>query len=158
MSLRLLEGQIESPEQERIRELERENGALRDEVERLQLDLKHARSSSSQAVSAIRRQLGPLHAALKLLFGEIDKIEPVDGTGSSSDESRKNPVWEAWKQRLGQTPARVIDALLVHGELNTQQLAIATGLHRTTIPKAIYVLNKAGLISKNGGRFSLKEI
>jgi DNA-binding IclR family transcriptional regulator len=40
----------------------------------------------------------------------------------------------------------------------TEQLSIATGLHRTTIPKLIYELNKAGLIDKSGGRFSLKQL
>jgi cell division septum initiation protein DivIVA len=158
MPMRLLEGQIESPEQERIRQLERENEDCRAEIDRLQLELKHAKSSSVHAVSELRRQLEPLHNALKLLFGEIERVAPDDGSGRNSKASEANPIWEAWKQRVGQTPAKVIDALLRHGELNTQQLAIATGLHRTTIPKAIYVLNKASLISKNGGRFSLKKI
>lgn len=73
-------------------------------------------------------------------------------------DDRQSKVWESWKQRLGGSCAKVIDALLTHKDLNTQQLAIATGLHRTTIPNLIFRLNKAGLINKNGGRFSLKSL
>ena len=47
---------------------------------------------------------------------------------------------------------------MLHGDMNTQQLAIAIGQHRNSIPRLIYTLNKAGLINKNGGRFSLKQL
>jgi transcription initiation factor IIE alpha subunit len=72
--------------------------------------------------------------------------------------ARVTAVWESWKSRLGGGCAKVIDALLLHGEMNTQQLAIACGCNRNTIPNLILKLNRAGLINKNGGRFSLKPL
>jgi hypothetical protein len=42
--------------------------------------------------------------------------------------------------------------------MNTTQLAIAIGKNRNAIPNLIYKLNQAGLITKAGGRFSLKEL
>jgi predicted transcriptional regulator len=52
---------------------------------------------------------------------------------------------------------KVIDALLAHSELNTAQLKVAAGIGSRTVSDSIFKLNKLGLITKNGGRFSLKQ-
>lgn len=159
MSQQLLEGRVELTEAQRIQELKHENVELRHRIERLELELRQAKLTNATAASNLRQLLEPLYHALQMVFGEIDVIIPEGSAKTAAAPSeRSTAVWEAWKSRLGTTPAKIIDALLTHRDLNTQQLAIATGLHRSTIPTAIYKLNKAGLINKNGGRFSLKEI
>jgi len=147
--------------------------SLRSEVRRLHravndADVKaaRAREDADRALSALRRQLSPLYRALQAVFGELDAAGVTDASSASSPtagetappNARASAVWEAWKAKLGPSCAKVIDALLLHGEMNTTQLAIAVGMSRKPIPNLIYKLNQAGLITKNGGRFSLKTL
>lgn len=129
---------------------------------------ERAREDAYRALSMLRKQLGPLYRALQAVFGELDAagiadVEPASTSsprasdGITGADPRTAAVWASWKDKLG-AAGKLIDALLLHKEMNTQQLAIATGLHRTTIPKHIHTLNKAGLLNKNGGRFSLKPL
>ena len=146
-----------------IRKLESSLSDAQSEKRRVEDEL----SKALRALQALQRQLGPLHQALRAIFGEIeiaigdrpgDVITENIGRPMPARDNAKLKIWENWKQKLGATAAKIITALLEHGELDTQQLATVTMLHRTTIPKGIYQLNKNGLISKNGNRFSLKEI
>lgn len=138
---------------------------LTGELEVARAEAKLARQQSARALHNLRKQLSPLYQALQMVFGELDAVAPdttefataTPSSGASLD-ARQKAVWDSWKSRLGATASKCIDALMTHGELNTQQLAIATGLHRTTVPTGVHALNKAGLINKNGGRFSLKQL
>lgn len=152
----LLEGEVDNRDSV-IDQLREENETLRGQVIELRAKVSLAERTNKAAVSKLRHQLEPLYRALQQVFGEIEVIAPAGGSAVLAD-SKVGAVWESWKSRLGQTTAKVIEALLTHGDLGTQQLAIITGLHRTTIPQAIYKLNKAGLINKNGGKFSLKQL
>lgn len=135
--------------------------SLREELAAAQREADRARRESTVALAALRRQLSPLYKALQAVFGELDAAG-VDASGDTHAEkplpTRHSAIWESWKARLPGGPSKIIDALMVHGEMNTQQLAIATGVHRNSIPTMIYKLNQAGLINKNGGRFSLKTL
>jgi hypothetical protein len=163
---RLLEGEVVpdvDPEIERLRARVR---GLERETADAKVEAKRAREDADRALSMLRKQLSPLYRALQAVFGELDAAGvtddvPAESRAASSPNGpdvRVAAVWASWKSKLGGGAAKAIDALLVHSDLNTQQLAIATGLHRTTVPKVIYELNKAGLINKNGGRFSLKQL
>jgi DNA-binding Lrp family transcriptional regulator len=55
-------------------------------------------------------------------------------------------------------PAKAIDALLMHGALTQTQLRIHVGCAAGSISDLVYRLNKAGIINKNGGKISLKEL
>lgn len=167
MSPRLLEGEIapdrESNEPDVIASLHRENRDLRQELFIAKQEVTRARAEAAEAVAALRplqRQLAPLYKALQGVFGEIEHIVGADGASQGNGgDPRVVAVWASWKTKLGATVAKGIDALMVHGELDTQQLAIAAGLDKRTITNTvIYKLNQAGLINKNGGRFSLKAL
>lgn len=155
--MRLLEGQVEDDRDVRIRDLEDEVRDLHRRLTTAEGYATAARREAGQAMGALRKQLTPLYRALQAVFGELDAagVEDVPATAQSP---RATAVWESWKSRLPGGPAKIIDALLLHSEMNTQQLAIATGVHRNSIPAMIYKLNKAGLLNKNGGRFSLKPL
>jgi hypothetical protein len=148
----------------RVNELQREIDDLRNQLEDVQTELRRERQKSGtmeRGVARLREALTPVYSGLQMIFGEIEATGVSGGSGNSptpAADSRIAKVWESWKGRLGEGCAKIIDALLLHGEMNTQQLAIATGYHRTTVPTYIYKLTKAGLINKNGGRFSLKEL
>ena len=144
-----------------IDRLERELKAAREEISSLRQALTDNVNESAEfhrGLNEFRDSVRPMFDGLCRVFGQLDRIPGGDQPSSSNVDSRVTAVWESWKQRLGEGPAKVIDALLLHREMNTQQLAIATGYHRTTVPAFVHKLTKAGLINKNSGRFSLKEL
>lgn len=155
--MRYLEGDVinvEADEHE-VTELRSEIRKLRTALEQEKRTAKQSATHMAHATSNLRRQLKPLYQALQQIFGELDTF----GASESTDVTpRVSTVWESWKGKLGIGPAKVIDALLLHGQMNTAQLSIATGYHRNTVPQYVSVLNRAGLITKNGGVFSLKKI
>lgn len=170
MPPKLLEGQVEEFDvtaPPRLVELEREIRQLRRERDDALRAAERAREDADRALKALRRQLNPLYKALQAVFGELDAAgvsdeptgAPAGATAAASTDPRIAAVWTSWKSKLGGTVAKGIDALLLHGELDTGQLAIAAGLDRRTITNTVvFKLNQAGLINKNGGRFSLKAL
>lgn len=148
---------VQLPRGAELADLRAEIAQLRTALADANRETMRAKREAAQAVAALRQQLSPLYRALQAVFGELDAAG-TDEDAPPADTSRTSKVWESWKSRLGGGSAKLIDALLLHREMNTQQLAIATGLHRNSIPRLIYSLNQAGLINKNGGRFSLKSL
>jgi hypothetical protein len=157
------------PRQDRIDDLERQVAKLRGDLSDARHELTRVRENANRALKPLRQQLSPLYRALQRVFGELDDAGVPDvpfgapssvatSNTSGTVDARTAVIWDSWKSKLGPQCAAVIDALLVHPNLNTTQLAIAVGKNRNTIPNLIYKLNQAGLIDKNGGRFSLKQL
>lgn len=157
----VLHGELVDVTSEELRALEEEVKRLRRELAMANGEIAKAKSDSARALGALRKQLAPLFRALQAVFGELDAAGLEDAPAASGGgSSRVSAVWESWKQKLGSNtaPARVIDALLQHGELNVAQLKVAAKMANQTVYDAIHRLNKLGLINKNGGRFSLKSL
>jgi hypothetical protein len=155
----VLRGEVVDGRDAEIDVLEAEVKRLRRELAIANGEIAKAKADASRALTGLRKQLTPLYRALQSVFGELDAVGVENGPMSfAADNPRVSAVWNNWKSKLGGGPSKVIDALLLHGDMNTQQLAIACGCDRTTIPGYIHRLNKAGLINKNGGRFSLKQL
>jgi len=172
MAQRLLEGQIEDEavaddRDVALGEATNEIRALRRELAEVNERAFRERRESARAIAELRRQLTPLYRALQGVFGEMDAAgvesapEPPGASAPSSvatRDPRVTAVWESWKSRLGGAAAKIIDALLLHGEMNTMQLSVVCQCRRQTVSDNIMRLNKANLIDKNGGRFSLKKL
>lgn len=151
----------------RVEDLERQVARLRGELSDARHELARVREDSNRALTALRRQLQPLYSAMQLMFGHLDDAG-VSGEAPASTaaaaapgapaDARVTAVWEAWKSRLPPACGKVIDALLIHGDLSNQQIKVAARLGSSTVTDSIYKLNKAGLITKNGGRVSLKTL
>lgn len=160
--VRLIEGQVEplpTLEEERIVELEAEVEELRNALTTAKAETRQAKAEATRALANLRRQLQPLYRALQGVFGELDAAGIEDAAPpAAASNPRVAAVWESWKSRLAPGCGKVIDALLVHGELNSAQIKVAARLGTSTVSDSIYKLNKAGLITKNGGRFSLKTL
>jgi len=151
-----------------IEKLRGEIRELRRQVSDAQVEAERAREDANRALSSLRRQLHPLYRALQAVFGELDAAGVTDDAPQRSPaaqandapatDARTKAVWESWKSRLPPACGKVIDALLLHGELNQAQLKVAARLGTSTVSDSVYKLNKAGLINKNGGRVSLKQL
>lgn len=159
----LLEGEVvdnpQADELQRLRDslshLTRELSSALEENERLKKRLAIA----DAPVARLRERLEPFYTLLQAIYGDIEEIGPSEGAaGNGTSANVHSPIWNSWKNKLGPQCAKVIDVLLTHREMNTTQLAIAVGTRRQNIPNLIYKLNQAGLINKNGGRFSLKDL
>lgn len=137
----------------------------REQLEQVEQELAAERSKRKgveRGVQEMRRVLAPLYGALQLLHGEMDAmgigVSPQAETGNGSYDQKKAAVWESWKKKLGGKAADAIDVLALHGELNADQLRLHLHCATNYVYNVISQLNKAGIINKNGGRISLKEL
>lgn len=170
----LLEGDVDvidagddGSEAERLRgELQRVSRE-RDTLRAENIRLRQRVNQIDGPAAALRQTLDPLYTALRAIMGEIEVIDPRADVAASAapvagtaPDGRIAAVWQAWKEKfgMGSATSRVIDALLTHGELNTPQLKVAGRMAGRTVGDAIYKLNSLGLINKNGGKFSLKQL
>lgn len=151
----------------RIAELETQLRAMTRQRDDANRETKRAQEDANRALSMLRTQLGPLYRALQAVFGELDAagVTEAQGVTTSGDNkltlepSAKNAaVWASWKERFPPAVGKMIDALLLHGEMNAAQLKIACRIGSSTVTDGIYKLNKAGLIDKNGGKVKLKSL
>lgn len=155
---------------DQIDALERQVAKLRGELSDTRHELTRVREDSNRALTALRQQLSPLYRALQRVFGELDDAGVADVAGPaaasqgfspaavSGSDAKVAAVWAAWKLKVSPACGKVIDALLEHGELNSVQIKVAARLGTSTVSDSIWKLNKLGLITKNGGRISLKAL
>jgi ribosomal protein L29 len=155
MAQPLLEGNIDR-RNEIISQLQAENDRLNDELTRLRVELARTQNEGAHAISNLRRILAPLYQGLQQIFGEIDRVS-LEADLPTTDV-RKSAAWDLWKQKLGGKQAEFIQALLDHGEMTAVQLKITTRCGQQTVYDTIFKLNRLGLINKNGGKISLKQL
>jgi hypothetical protein len=108
--------------------------------------------------SGVEEGVAQLRAALSPLKEGLDRIFGILPTSSSIVPSKNSPAWDDWKRKLGGQAEKAIDALLLHGAMNQVQLRIHIGCANGSTPGIVSQLWKAGLINKNGGKISLKEL
>lgn len=150
----------DDPQARKILDLERELRQIRRELSDAQIEVDRAREDATRALSRLRAQLNPLYRALQAVFGELDAagVAETVGVASTQEPDRISPVWASWKAKLSPQCGKAIDALLIHKDLNATQLCVAAQIGKNTIYTVIHALNRAGLLNKNGGRFSLKQL
>jgi hypothetical protein len=148
MPVPLLEGNQEYVDDEGI---DPAVAALHDRIDVLERKLSEVKRDAVIAV------LNLLARSLKhVASGEFDLDEMAVAAAAPSTSNGK---WEFWKKRYPGRIAETIDLLLIQGEMNQSQLCSALKCDsRTLSAKVIYPLNKAGLLIKNGGMFSLKRL
>jgi hypothetical protein len=142
-----------------IDRLERELKAAREEIASLRQALTDNINESAdfhRGLNEFRDSVRPIFDGLCRVFGQLDRIPAVGVVEQASPKA--NAAWESWKQKLGGQAAKAIDALLLHGALTQVQLRIHVGCANGSTPGIVSQLWKAGLINKNGGKISLKEL
>ena len=135
-----------------LHEKNQELAGLRDE---LRVECQKT-ASMERGIAELRRVLTPLYRGLVHIFGEIE-VMGVEAE-QSSGKPKNSAVWESWKQKLGGKTGEAIDVLLLHGEMNAQQLRIHLKCGNEYVYKVITKLANANLINRNGPRISLKEL
>jgi hypothetical protein len=120
----LLEAHPDPDEVVRLRReivgLEQELQAAREEA----VKAKQASADSIQAIRALRHQLDPLYKSLKMIFGEISRVD-IGAMPADRVTGDRDPRWESWKTRLSPRAGEIIELLLVHREMNTKQISAA---------------------------------
>lgn len=148
------QSQIESLQ----RELYQRNRQLAEAEEALRQE-RQKNAALEAGVTNLRQVLTPLYQGLRMIFGELDAMGVQGETASITGlDPRKAAVWEDWKRKMPGIPARFIDALMLHGELTQTQLRLHAKCAHGSVAGVVSQLWKAGLINKNGGRISLKEL
>lgn len=144
-----------------IARLEDENATLRRELAEKDQSVTQERQAISVGVTDLRRQLSPLYTALRQVFGEMEGLAGDESTGGPSvspDDPRVARLWVEWKSKLSPACGRLIDVLLIHQDLNIDQMCVAAKMGKNTVYRAISAMNKPSLLVKNGNRFSLKKL
>ena len=78
--------------------------------------------------------------------------------GKLGHHPKVSKVWKSWQEKMPGFPAKFIEVLLEHGEMTVPQLKIAAHCGSNTVYGVISKLHGLGLINKNGGKYSLKEL
>lgn len=136
-----------------IARLEDENARLRRELAAKDEEIKNVENQNAVAVKNLRRALNPLYTALRQVFGEIDVIVGPADVRPSAPSGR----WDEWKIRLGPSCAKVIDALQLGGEMTVTAIMTTAKMGKQTVYQATSKMGQAGIIVRNGSKFSLKQ-
>jgi hypothetical protein len=147
-----------------LREWRREKQQLEDELRRVRTELGESmaeRDKLQRAITILRRQLSPLHHALRAVFGEIELAigeedlsrpqpgQAMDGPAIPS-ANNSDPRWESYKTSFPGVAAQIIDALLAHPQMTYMQLKGLLRRDYNTIKTAAVKLKNAGAIVKEG--------
>lgn len=122
--------------------------------------VKGAAADAVQAIRALRKQTDPLYQALKMIHGEISRVDAekiADESANYHVSSTLSPKWQMLKSKLGPREAEFID-LLQHGPMTAAQLRAAARCDIKTAYRTVEKMQNAGFLSKNGGKWSLKDL
>lgn len=144
-----------------IASLEEDNRDLQKQVAEARRELEVQRSESTRAVGELRRQLSPLYTALRMVFGEIDSVLPVDESAPTNQAAGhgREGKWDAIKQRMAPRLREAVDILLLQGSMKRTQLAAALKMDYSNCTKNVVgIMLRQGWLVDNGGNLSLKEL
>jgi hypothetical protein len=162
---------VEDENEELLRQWRREKQQLEDEARALRTELENERAEREKlqrSIVILRRQLGPLHHALRAVFGEIEiavgEEEPMPartaGSPAQSSNSTNPDRWNAIKGRLTKKQSELVDVLLLQGGMNRTQCAKAIKSDYTFCRKSVIApLLAQGLLIEGGdGLLELKQL
>jgi predicted nuclease with TOPRIM domain len=156
---------------EESRQLRRENQRLDEALRQVRNELGQAiaeKENLERSIRALRNQLGPLHHALRAVFGEIElavgeeEFVPARASGAPAQSGGNAPPdrWNAIKQRLTKKQAELIDVLLLQGRMNRTQCAKAIKSDYTFCRKSVVapLLSQGLLVECDDGLLELKQL
>lgn len=131
----------------RIQELERQVGALRDDL----ANERRASAVAERRLEAVRKALSPQYEALQHLF---ENLKPSVGVGASD----RGPygVWLAKAPKVG--IRKMLEHLIDNGEATRQQLATISGVARSTAYDYVGWITRNQLAEANGETIVLRRV
>jgi hypothetical protein len=110
--------------------LEQELATAREEAQQA----KQASADSIKAIRALRRQLEPVYTAMKMVFGEISRVDAAElEEPSASPSSNGASLWGDRIARLPTVESRVLRVLVDGGgEMTVTQIRIAARTYNNT--------------------------
>jgi hypothetical protein len=125
------------------------NAELLRRIEKLDKEVLELRGIVKGQADALRMVLS---AVLRRMADELS-------AGDVAAAPAAGGAWDMWKSRVTPRAKQVIEVLLAQREATAKQLCAALKCDPRTLAKGpIYELNRAGLLSKNGGMYSLKPL
>jgi len=161
----MLEGLVkEAPRDDEGHEWRKEKQQLEDELRLVRRELEDVTAEKEKAIRVIRnlrRQLEPLHRAVRAVFGEIELAIEEEETPTVAaiprSEGNIDPRWQSYKNQFPGVAALLIDALLAHPDMSIPQLAALCHKAYNTVRDALYNLKKAGAVVSESGRYRLNR-
>jgi DNA-binding transcriptional ArsR family regulator len=120
-------------------------------------DVNREKERLDRSLRNLRQQLSPLHRALRAVFGEIElavgeeELSMAAATGAAPQAQGNDARWKSYKDNFPGAPARMIDALLTHREMNITQLSKLLKMDYSTAKAAASKLRQAGAITGERG-------
>lgn len=161
--LPLLEGTVGKPVKDEVLDLKRRVAKLIDDLEDLQEQLRQERGRNESlqiATATLRRLLEPQYIALQAIFGELDLVSVGEpGAAGSPMDDPKRRLWQSKIDKFGDNlQGKMIRALLDHGSLTAPQLRVPMDCSLQSVYNTYNRLVKLGLVSSQGGKYSLREL
>jgi chromosome segregation ATPase len=156
-AFKLIEGEVEDPKDRHIAALKEQVRELSDALDEATAAAADAKRDATRAISRLRAQLEPLYRALRGIFGEMDAAG-VNESAAPERTTRGSAVWDEWKARLGPGCTKVIDVLLLGGEMTITAISVAGKMGKRQVYEATAKMGQVGILVKNGGKFSLKQL
>lgn len=161
---RMIEGVVDrfanvDQRDKRITELELDIRRLTRERDDAQREADRAAEDTNRALSNLRLQLSPLFRALQMVFGELDAAGVADAVVDPLKSSTQavDGKWDEWKARLGPGCAKVIDVLLLGGQMTVTAIATTGKMGKRQVYVATAKMGQVGILDRNGSKFSLKR-
>jgi|SRR5579872_4208849 len=163
----LVEPTTKAANQEAQQEWRRKEQQLEEEILGLRRELDDAHSQNEKlerSLRTLRKQLSPLHLALRAVFGEIELAVgaedfPISSASSpaTSPSGASEARWESYKNNFPGAAAKIIDVLLAHPSMSITQISGMLRMHYNTAKDALLKLKKAGAVVSVGGNYSLNR-
>jgi hypothetical protein len=159
-----LEGHVQADD---VTRLKREIAGLEKELEEAKREAeryKRLSADAAKAIAVMQKVFGPDYAALKMVFGEMSRVEADVLVGQTVGEEKdgtvkvNSSIWQERISKLGPAQAKVLQVLLDGGgDMSLQQIRHAAKTHgnTTTYLKALIARN---WVQKTGyGTYALKN-
>jgi hypothetical protein len=160
MSLPALDGQVDASEAIRLRReitgLEAELAAAKDEAAKF----KQLSKDAVHAIRALRQMTEPWLTVLKMLHGEISRVnaEAVVGPVAGVSSRDSTPIWQERISKVGGAAGRILQVLVDGGgPMSLSQITRAAGSGGSTSARLSELMAKNWVQKAAHGSYELKN-
>jgi hypothetical protein len=156
-------GEVVNAPDEAVR-LRREIAGLEKELEEAKAEATTAKQAAVDGIAAIRalrKALDPTFTALKMIFGEISRVEAnltVEATEGAAPRGN-NSVWQERIAKSSPQQARVLQTLLDGGgQMSYNQIKTAARTYNSTSAVLSQLMAKNWIHKVGHGNYALKDL